>query len=77
MKKLLLLIILATSALISKAQTISAMGDSAFAHQQYDKDFDYYSTIVKKEPTNLKALGRRGICRMKFKGKELKATWLL
>lgn len=74
MKKLLLLIILATSALISKAQTISAMADSAFAHQQYDKAFDYYSTIVKTEPTNLKALRRRGFCMMNFQGQELNAT---
>lgn len=74
MKKLLLIIILAVSALISRAQTISALADTAFAHQEYIKAFDYYSEIVKAEPANLKALRRRGFCMMNMKGQELNAT---
>ncbi|PLW90000.1 hypothetical protein [Mucilaginibacter sp.] len=74
MKKLLLIIILAASALISRAQTISALADTAFAHQQYNKAFDYYSDVVKTDPTNLTALRRRAFCMMNFEGQELNAT---
>lgn len=74
MKKLILIIILAASALISRAQTISALADTAFAHQQYIKAFDYYSDVVKADPTNLTALRRRAFCMMNFEGQEINAT---
>jgi tetratricopeptide (TPR) repeat protein len=74
MKKLLLLIILAAASLASKAQTVSALADSAFSHKDYNKAFEYYSDIVKTDPTNLKALRRRGFCMMNFEGQELNAT---
>lgn len=74
MKKLLIIIALAASAFISKAQTVSALADTAFAHQQYIKAFDYYSDIVKTDPANLTALRRRAFCMMNFEGQELNAT---
>lgn len=74
MKKLILILLLAVSALISKAQTLSAAADTAFAHQKYDQAFNLYSEIVKAEPANLKALRRRGFCMMNFKDQELGAT---
>ncbi|MES2268795.1 MAG: hypothetical protein V4520_18670 [Bacteroidota bacterium] len=77
MKKLLLIIILAVSALISWAQTVAALADTAFAHQQYSKAFDYYSDVVKKDPTNLTAIRRRAFCVMNFEGQEFNATSFL
>lgn len=74
MKTLILIIILATAALSSRAQTVQALADSSFAHQQYSQAFDYYAQVVKADASNVKALRRMGFCFMNFQGQELNAT---
>ena len=73
MKTILVVISLLLSAFISKAQTVSALADSAFAQKRYGKAFELYSDIVKADPANLKALRRRAFCIMNS-GSELNAT---
>lgn len=74
MKKLILIITIAAATLTSRAQSLQALADSSFAHQQYSQAFDYYATIVKDDATNIRALRRMGVCFMSFDGQELSAT---
>jgi tetratricopeptide (TPR) repeat protein len=71
MKKLLLIIILAASALISRAQSknvllekdivsISAHADTLFAHQDYEHAYTAYNHLVEYQPKNAKAYRRMG-----------------
>jgi len=75
MKKLLIIIILAVSALTSRAQSTALdVADKYFANKEYSKASDYYDQVLKADPANVKALRRMGFCIMNFQGQELNAT---
>jgi hypothetical protein len=74
MKRVLLLIAFLASAFISRAQSIQALADSSFAHQEYVKAYGYYTQALKTEPKNVIYLRRAGFSLMNCKGQELNAT---
>jgi tetratricopeptide (TPR) repeat protein len=72
MKKVLLFVAFVLCSAFCKAQTVQTLADSAFAHQEYKKAFDYYADVVKTDP-NAKAYRRMGYIIMNTE-QELSAT---
>jgi len=74
MKKLLLILILAAMAFISRAQTVQTLADSSFAKHDYVKAYTYYTEALKSDPQNIAWLRRAGFCLMNCQGQELNST---
>lgn len=71
MKKLLLIIILAASALISRGQsTAMNTADDYFAKKSYANASNYYNQVLTVDTANIKALRRMGYCTMSLSGQE-------
>ena len=75
MKKLFILIILATGALFSRAQTSAmSVADDYFAKKSYANASNYYNQVLTQDSTNVKALRRMGYCTMTLPGEEFLAA---
>lgn len=74
MKKLLLLIALSVSALVSHAQTNMEVADNYFAKKSYANASGYYNRVLTEDTANVKALRRMGFCAMNLPEDEINAV---
>ena len=75
MKKLILILILATAVLSSRAQTTDmATADNYFAAKSYNNAAGYYNRVLTIDTANFKALRRMGYCTINMPGEEIYAA---